>query len=179
MKQGKDKTEEIKQALEAKTGHEVSLDNVEHLIAGWLMSGKEIEELLFKLTGEEVEYSDYTGFATPSLVCFGSDVGNRGYIIDTESNLKMEGAQGLMCGWWSKGFFDDNIHLYLCEPVAAICDKRQGWINKQMLLKEPISVEHGYSTEGAPVKQPRSKPEKKPMKKTLVLDSETKQFRLI
>ena len=174
----KDRTEEIKHLLEVKTGHEVSIDNTKYLIAGWQMSGKDIDELLPVISGEKVEYSYYSGFATPTLLLEGSDTKEKGYIIDTESSITAKDAQGLMCGWWNKGWNDDLIHLCLCKPIAAICDERQAWINQQTFLKEPISMD--YSASDTPEENPRErKPHLPTRKRKLELDPETKQFRMV
>ena len=121
---------------------------------------------------EEVRYE---GFATPSLILDGSDTSDRGSIIDKYS--KTEEQDGLICGAWSKGL-DKLIHIYLVKPVAALCDEREGWVAKQILLKEPISYMQGEGVEFEGVTPTRQKPTPLP-KKRVVLDPETKQFRLV
>lgn len=126
---------------------------------------------------EENNNVKYSGFATPSLILEGSDKSDRGYIIDPYA--KTEDKGGLICGEWSKGFNDGLIHIYLVKPVAALCDEREGWVDKQTLLKEPISCEVPVGTEvEGTIQQSIREPTPQP-KKRLVLDPETKQFRLI
>ncbi|GAI15176.1 unnamed protein product, partial [marine sediment metagenome] len=118
----------------------------------------------------------YEGFVTPSLILEGSDTSDSGNIIDQYAKTKEQ--DGLICGKWSRGFEDKLIHIWLTKPVAAIIDEREGWVAKSMLLKEPISYMplNGAETEGLePVKR---KATPKP-KQRVVLDKETKQFRLV
>jgi len=82
---------------------------------------------------DEVEYD---GFVTPSLILEGSEKGNKGKIIDQYA--KTEDQDGLICGNWARGFEDGLIHLWLIKPVSAICDEREGWVHKKILLKEPF-----------------------------------------
>lgn len=119
---------------------------------------------------KEVEYS---GFVTPSLILDGSDTKDRGSIIDTYS--KTEEQDGLICGAWSRGL-DKLIHIYLMKPVAAMCNEREEWVAKSMLLKEPISY---MPLNGAEIEAPLKQKAPSPPKKQLVLDPETKQFKLI
>jgi len=122
---------------------------------------------------KEVEYS---GFVTPSLILDKSDTDNRGNIIDKYA--KIEGQDGLLCGSWSKGFEDGLIHIYLMKPVPALINEREEWVMKQMLLKEPISYmpppEQGVGVTGRTKQKTPPQP-----KKRLVLDPETKQFRMM
>lgn len=118
----------------------------------------------------------YEGFATPSLILEGSDKGNTGNIIDKYAKTKEQ--DGLICGKWSRGFEDGLIHIWLTKPVAAIIDEREGWVAKSMLLKEPISY---MPPAGAEIETPgQAKQKTTPLpKKKVVLDSVTKQFKLI
>ncbi len=118
----------------------------------------------------------YEGFVTPSLILEGSDTSDRGNIIDKYAKTKEQ--DGLLCGKWSRGFEDGLIHIWLTKPVAAIINEREEWVAKSMLLKEPISYMPpvGAEIEGLePVKQKATPPPKK----KVVLDPETKQFRLV
>lgn len=117
----------------------------------------------------------YDGFLTPSLILVGSDKGicNRGHIIDPYAKTKEQ--DGLLCGEWSRGFKDGLIHIYLIEPVSAIINKRQEWIMKKMLLKEPVSSITPGNIEGETpsIKTTIPKPKQK-----VVYDPVTKQFHL-
>lgn len=124
---------------------------------------------------EDNKEVDYSGFATPSLILDGSDTSDRGSIIDKYS--KTEEQDGLICGAWSKGL-DKLIHIYLVKPVAALCDEREGWVAKQTLLKEPISYMPLPGAEIETSHPPKQKATPLPKKK-VVLDPETKQFRLV
>ncbi len=113
----------------------------------------------------------YEGFATPSLILEGSDKSDRGSIIDEYA--KTEEQDGLLCGKWSKGFQDGLIHIYLVKPVAAICDERHEWAAKRTLLKEPVTLNY-------PITEPETGTREPPKpKQRLVLDPETKQFRMM
>ena len=87
---------------------------------------------------DEVEYD---GFVTPSLILEGSNKSDKGRIIDQYA--KTEDQDGLICGNWARGFEDGLIHIWLIKPVAAICDEREGWVHKKILLKEPIVLSLG------------------------------------
>ncbi len=97
--------------------------------------------MLDKSAKQEVKYN---GFATPCLILEGSDKVDRGNIIDRYA--KTEEQDGLLCGTWSKGFEDKLIHIYLMNPVPAICDERAEWVAKKMLLKEPVSLNPAAGT---------------------------------
>ena len=104
---------------------------------------------------EKNEEVTYEGFVTPSLILEGSDKTNKGSIIDPYAKTKDQ--DGLICGYWTRGFQDGLIHLWLVKPVAAICDERQGWINKSMLLKTPI--EYFVETNGFGKANSKKQPE--------------------
>lgn len=114
----------------------------------------------------------YDGFVTPSLILEGSNINNSGNIIDPYA--KTEEQDGLLYGAWSIGM-DKLIHIYLMKPVAVMCDERFGWVNKKVLLKEPIPSVTYTNTEGkiSNKKSPTTKPKQK-----VVFDPVTKQFRL-
>ena len=118
---------------------------------------------------------EYSGFATPSLILDKSDKEDRGSIIDKYA--KIEEQDGLICGQWSRGFEDGLIHIYLVKPVAAFCDERKEWVAKQTLLKEHIDYAPPVGAEMVS-SETRRKAIPTP-KKRLVLDPETKQFRMI
>lgn len=118
----------------------------------------------------------YEGFITPSFILEGSDKADRGSIIDKYA--KTEEQDGLLCGKWSRGFEDGLIHIWLMKPVAALCNEREEWVAKSMLLKEPIDYmplpEQGVETPSPSRRKVAPLPKKK-----VVLDPKTKQFRLI
>lgn len=118
----------------------------------------------------------YEGFVTPSLILEGSDKSDSGNIIDKYA--KTEEQDGLLCGKWSRGFEDGLIHILLVKPVAAICNEREEWVAKQTLLKEPISYMPLPGSEIETQEPLKQKAIPKP-KQRVVLDSETKQFRLV
>lgn len=122
---------------------------------------------------EKEKEVEYDGFATPCLICEGSDTKNRGHIIDPYS--KIEEQDGLLCGEWSRGM-DGLIHIYLIKPITALINERQEWVMKKILLKEPISYIQpaGTEIETSVLKQ---KPTPSPKKK-VVFDPVTKQFHL-
>jgi len=116
----------------------------------------------------------YNGFVTPCLILEGSDTSDRGNIVDPYA--KTEQQDGLLCGAWSKGL-DKLIHIYLVKPVAAICNEREEWVAKQMLLKEPIDYAPPPETEElSGEKNQKTSPVPK---KKLVLDPDTKQFKMM
>lgn len=118
----------------------------------------------------------YNGFATPCLILNGSDKEKRGSIIDPYAKTKEQ--DGLLCGEWSKGM-DGLIHIYLIKPVAAICNEREEWVAKQTLLKKPISYIEGVEGQEKTQRPIVKKQGNNAPKKQLVLDSATKQFKLI
>ena len=93
---------------------------------------------------EEVEYS---GFVTPSFILENSDTDKRGKIIDPYA--KTEKQDGLLCGNWSRGLEDGLIHIRLMEPIAVLINERKEWVDKKMLLKEPIKRDYPYPDQNA------------------------------
>jgi len=117
----------------------------------------------------------YDGFVTPSLILVSSDTLNKGMIIDKYAKTKDQ--DGLICGAWSRGWEDGLIHIWLTKGTAAICNEREEWVNKQVLLKTPFDYmpPAGAGAETTGIKQ---KPIPSPKKK-MMLDPETKQFRMM
>lgn len=117
----------------------------------------------------------YDGFVTPSLILVGSDTASKGMIIDKYAKTKDQ--DGLLCGYWSRGFEDGLIHIWLTKGTAAICNEREEWVNKRILLKEPISYMPFPEQEVEAPKTVKQKAAPLP-KKRMVLDPVSKQFRL-
>lgn len=127
------------------------------------------------MEGEEKSGVEYDGFATPSFICEGSDIEKRGSIYDEYSTLP--NGSKLVVGQWSRGFQDSLIHIWLIKPVTVLCDERKEWAASKTLLKEPINYSSPLTAEIVTINEIKSK--HIPQKKKMVLDPETKQFRLI
>ena len=120
---------------------------------------------------------EYDGFATPCFICVGSDTSNKGDIIDPYAKLP-EGSR-LKVGMWSKGWQDNLIHVYLLKPNEELMNERQEWIDKKLLLSEEQIEEYNQTPRPElPLNEEHEKHISTPKKK-VVLDPETKQFKLI
>lgn len=121
-----------------------------------------------------MEDKEYSGTSTPSLVLEDSDHSNFGLVKDTEGNITWRPGEGLIVGQWSKSPIDNCYHLWLEKSVDVMCDERLLWwmrvITEREAREQPIQIEDGTIKRNKYIHIPKQK---------MVLDPETKQFRLI
>ena len=117
---------------------------------------------------------DYVGGKQPSIVLEDSDIKDSGLIRETEGLLDWEPGQGLIVGTWTKGI-DNRYYLWLEKSVDAMCDERlKWWIERHEELdrqfQESIS---GLNTSS------RHREHNLSPKREVILDPETKQFKML
>ena len=122
------------------------------------------------------EIKEYSGFATPSFTLEGSDLFESGNVVDTYSTT--EDGSKLIVGSWSKSVIDGLFHIYLTKPVTELMLDRERLVWEKTKISDEDADNYRRSlAEASP--EEKTSPNNHLPKKQMVLDPETKTFKLL